>query len=61
MNYTGWKRRFADMDMAKLVAMTQLELVDEELWMKDVERQVCQMIEDAYLGISLLILLMKEY
>ena len=23
LNHTGWKRRFADMDMAKLVAMTR--------------------------------------
>ena len=51
LNYTGWKRRFADMDMAKLVAMTQLMIEDDELWLKDVSSQVCQMIEDAYMGI----------
>ena len=53
LNNTGWKRRFADMDMAKLTAMTRLELADEELWLKDIEEQVCQMIEDAYLGTAL--------
>ena len=52
LNYTGWKRQFADMDMTGLVRMTRLELVDEELWLKEVERQVCLMIENAYLGIS---------
>jgi len=61
LNNTGWKRRFADMDMAKLVAMTRLELMEEELWLKDVERQVCQMVEDAYLGMSLLMSLMKVF
>jgi hypothetical protein len=61
LNNTGWKRRFADMDMAKLTAMTQLKLVDEEIWLKDLEQQVCQMIENAYLGISLLMLLMKVF
>jgi len=48
LNYTGWKRQFVDMDMAALVRMTRLELADEDLWLKEVERQVCQMIEDAY-------------
>jgi hypothetical protein len=61
LNNTGWKRRFADMDMVKLVAMSRLELVDEEIWLKDVEQQVCQMIEDAYLGKSLLTLLTKVF
>jgi len=51
LNYTGWKRQFADKNMAKLVAMTQLELADEELWLKNVGQQVCEMIENAYLGI----------
>jgi len=44
-----------------LVRMTRLELADEDLWLKEVERQVCQMIEDAYLGISLSTLLTKVY
>lgn len=39
--------------MSKLVAMTRLELADEELWLKDVERQVCEMIKNTYLGTSL--------
>jgi hypothetical protein len=54
LNYTGWKRQFADADMAKLVAMTRLELADEELWLKDVGCQVCKMIENAYLGTLLM-------
>jgi len=53
LNYTGWKRQFVEMDMTELVRMTRLELADEELWLKDVGQQVCQMIENAYLGISL--------
>ena len=54
LNYTGWKRQFAETDMAKLIAMTRLELADEEIWLKNVGRQVCEMIENAYLGTSTL-------
>ena len=52
LNYTGWKRMFAGVDMTKLVEMTRLAIADDERWLKDVEGQVCQMIEDAYLGIT---------
>jgi len=55
LNYTGWKRQFVDMDMTALVTMTRLELADEELWLKNVGRQVCEMIENAYLGILLMV------
>ena len=51
LNYTGWKRMFANADMSKLIGMTQLTIEDDELWLKDVASQVCQMIEDAYMGI----------
>jgi hypothetical protein len=53
LNHTRWKRMFTNIDMTKLVAMTQLAIADEEVWLGDMERQVSQTIEDAYLGTSL--------
>jgi len=51
LNHTGWKRRFAGQDMSQLVQMISLDIRDEESWLKDVESQVCQMVELAYGGI----------
>jgi Orsellinic acid/F9775 biosynthesis cluster protein D len=49
---TGWKRQFGGQNMSTLAALISLKMREDEIWLQDIQRLTCQVIENCYLGIS---------